>query len=378
MAKDNLGKAKKAKNDEFYTQYVDIQKEIEAYLDYDADAFKDKTVLLPCDDPEWSNFTKYFAQNFTKLGLKKLISTSYAPNSKPKEISYQPTLFELQDENYDASKTISNGKIFTLSRDKNGDKVINVEDLEWDYLEGDGDFRSDEIKALRDQSDIIITNPPFSLFREFLTWIVEADKKFVIIGNMNAITYKEAFPLIKENHIWLGATNFNVGMYFLVPESWTYSESYKFDREREGKKVSRVPGVCWFTNLDHGRRHEPLPLMTEEENIKFSKHKEVRGIGYHHYDNYDGIEVPFTSAIPNDYPGAMGVPISFLDKYNPDQFEIVGFWNAGKAGEEIGAVPTTAISAGKSITWNGPTVLGETKYFRILIRHKTQGMFESS
>jgi hypothetical protein len=239
MAKENLGKAKKAKNDEFYTQYVDIQKEIEAYLDYDADAFKDKTVLLPCDDPEWSNFTKYFAQNFSKLGLKKLISTSYAPNSKPREISYQPTLFELHDENYDASKTISNGKIFTLSRDKNGDKVINVEDLEWDYLEGDGDFRSDEIKALRDQSDIIITNPPFSLFREFLTWIVEADKKFVIIGNMNAITYKEAFPLIKENQIWLGATNFNVGMYFLVPESWTYSESYKFDREREGKKVKK-------------------------------------------------------------------------------------------------------------------------------------------
>jgi hypothetical protein len=374
MAKENLGKAKKAKNDEFYTQYVDIQKEMEAYLDYDADAFKDKTVLLPCDDPEWSNFTKYFAQNFSKLGLKKLISTSYAPNSKPREISYQPTLFELHDENYDASKTISNGKIFTLSRDKNGDKVINVEDLEWDYLEGDGDFRSDEIKALRDQSDIIITNPPFSLFREFLTWIVEADKKFVIIGNMNAITYKEAFPLIKENQIWLGATNFNVGMYFLVPESWTYSESYKFDREREGKKVSRVPGVCWFTNLDHGRRHEPLPLMTEGENKKFSKHKEVRSIGYHQYDNYDGIEVPFTSAIPSDYPGVMGVPISFLDKYNPDQFEIVGFWNAGSAGEEIGAVPTNAISAGKSIIWNGPTVLKQTKYFRILIRHKNQGV----
>jgi len=362
MAKENLGKAKKAKNDEFYTQYVDIQKEMEAYLDYDADAFKDKTVLLPCDDPEWSNFTKYFAQNFTKLGLKKLISTSYAPNSKPKEISYQPTLFELQDENYDAAKTISNGKIFTLSRDKNGDKFINVEDLEWDYLEGDGDFRSDEIKALRDQSDIIITNPPFSLFREFLTWIVEADKKFVIIGNMNAITYKEAFPLIKENQIWLGATNFNVGMYFLVPESWTYSESYKFDREREGKKVSRVPGVCWFTNLDHGRRHEPLPLMTEEENIKFSKHKEVRGNGYHNYDNYDGIEIPFTSAIPSDYPGAMGVPISFLDKYNPEQFEILDandFRLPHQSRKQYGLIKDAEGS-----------VQGVNKYVRVVIRHR--------
>jgi hypothetical protein len=239
MANQNLHGAKKAKNDEFYTQFHDIEKEMNAYLEYDPDVFKGKTVLLPCDDPEWSNFTKYFAQNFDKLGLKKLISTSYAPNSKPKEIPYQPTLFEIDSPDFDETKTFSNGKIFTLSHDITGDKVINVDDLEWGYLEGDGDFRSDEIKALRDEADVIITNPPFSLFREFVAWTVEGNKRFVVIGNMNAITYKEVFPLIKGNHLWLGATNFNEGMYFAVPDSWEYSASYKFERERNGMKVSR-------------------------------------------------------------------------------------------------------------------------------------------
>jgi len=324
MANKNLGDAKKAKNDEFYTQFVDIEKEMNAYLEYDPEVLKDKTILLPCDDPEWSNFTKYFAQNFDTLGLKKLVSTSYAPNSKPKEIPYQPTLFEIDSPDFDESKTQSNGKIFTLSGDRTGDEVINVEDLEWGYLDGDGDFRSDEIKALRDEADVIITNPPFSLFREFLAWIVEAKKEFVIIGNINAITYKEGFPHIKENRLWLGATNFNEGMYFAVPDSWDYSPSYKFEKERNGKKVSRVPGVCWFTNLDHGRRHQPLPLMTEADNIKFSKHKQVKDVGYQKYDNYDAIEVPFTAAIPSDHQGLMGVPITFLDKYSPEQFEIVG------------------------------------------------------
>ena len=361
MLNENLGKAKKAKNDEFYTQYVDIQKEMEAYLDYDADAFKDKTVLLPCDDPEWSNFTKYFAQNFSKLGLKKLISTSYAPNSKPREISYQPTLFELHDENYDASKTISNGKIFTLSRDKNGDKVINVEDLEWDYLEGDGDFRSDEIKALRDQSDIIITNPPFSLFREFLTWIVEADKKFVIIGNMNAITYKDVFPLIMKNKLWLGQSISSGDREFRVPDSYPL-EAAGFRVDEAGLKFIRVKGVRWFTNLDHGRRHEPLPLMTEEENFRFSKHKQVKGVGYLRYDNYDAIEVPFTNAIPSDYPGAMGVPISFLDKYNPQQFEILDandFRLPHQSRKQYGLIKDADGS-----------VQGVNKYVRVVIRHR--------
>ena len=168
MANEGLTSAKKAKNDEFYTQYADIEKEMNAYLEYDPDVFRGKIVLLPCDDPEWSNFTKYFAQNFDKFGLKKLISTSYAPNSKPKEIPYQPTLFEIESPDFDESKTESNGKIFTLTKDNTGDKVINFDDLEWSYLEGDGDFRSDEVTKLRDEADFIITNPPFSLFREFL------------------------------------------------------------------------------------------------------------------------------------------------------------------------------------------------------------------
>jgi hypothetical protein len=320
MANANLGNARKAKNDEFYTQFHDIEKEMNAYLEYNPEVFKDKTVLLPCDDPEWSNFTRYFAQNFEKLQLKKLISTSYAPNSKPRGIPYQPTLFEIDSPDFDASKTQSNGKIFTLTKDKSGDGVINFDDLEWGYLDGDGDFRSAEIKTLRDEADVIITNPPFSLFREFLAWIVEAKKEFALIGNMNAITYREVFPLIKEDRMWLG-NGFHAGnAYFSSPVSRHYASGV-FD-EKSG--LVKFRNVIWFTNLDHGRRHQPLPLMTEADNIKFSKHKQVKDVGYQKYDNYDAIEVPFTDAIPSDYDGAMGVPISFFNKYNPEQFELIG------------------------------------------------------
>lgn len=196
--------------------------------------------------------------------------------------------------------------------------------MEWKYLKGDGDFNSDEIKKLRDEADIIITNPPFSLFRLFLPWIMEAQKQFLIIGNMNSIGLKELFGYIKENKVWLGATNFNKGMYFKVPADFVYNDTYKFEKEQNGEKVNRVPGVCWFTNLDHGRRHQSLPLMTMQDNIKYSKHKEVKGIGYQNYDNYDAIDIPFADAIPSDFDGVMGVPISFLDKYSPEQFEIVG------------------------------------------------------
>ncbi len=302
----NLSKAKNAKNDEFYTQYHDIEKEITAYLDYNPNVFRGKTILLPCDDPEWSNFTKFFAQNFERFGLKKLISTSYAPDSKAHKGGYQPTLFETNDPQFDQTKTIINGKIFTLTHDKTGDGKIDVNDLEWTYLQGDGDFKSAEIKKLRDEADIIITNPPFSLFREFLVWIVEANKLFVILGNMNAITYKEVFPLIKENKIWLGTKN--GAKEYLTPNG----------------EVQKMGNTIWFTNIDHGRRHQPLPLMTMADNIKFSKHKEIKGKEYQKYDNYNAIEVPFTDAIPSDYVGVMGVPISFLDKYSPEQFEIVG------------------------------------------------------
>lgn len=202
MAKNSsLGEAKVAQKDEFYTQFSDIEKEIGAYLEYDENVFRDKTVLLPCDDPEWSNFTKYFAQNFDRFGLKKLISTSYAQDSKPYKVPIQRSLFELNSPQYDSTKTNSHGKIFTLTRRT---KRVDINDLKWKYLEGDGDFRSEEVKALRDEADIIVTNPPFSKFREFIQWIMEANKKFVIIGHQNAIKYKEVFPLIMDNKIWLG------------------------------------------------------------------------------------------------------------------------------------------------------------------------------
>lgn len=325
MANSNLTIAKNAKNDEFYTQYLDIQKEITAYLEYNPDVFRGKTILLPCDDPEWSNFTKFFAQNFERFGLKKIVSTSYAPDSKNYKNGYQPSLFEKNDPQFDKNKTAKNGKIFTLTHDKSGDGKIDVNDLEWHYLEGDGDFKSEEIKKLRDEADIIITNPPFSLFREFLAWIVDGNKKFVIIGSKNAITYKEVFPLIKSNQMWVGTTSFNKDMLFISPEVIDPSQKpSSATRTVDGIVYLRSPSV-WFTNLDHGRRHHPLPLMTMADNLKYSKHKEIKGKkSYDAYDNYDAIEVPFTDSIPSDYVGVMGVPISFLDKYSPDQFEVVG------------------------------------------------------
>lgn len=325
MAKnDALGKAKEAKNDEFYTIYADIEKEMNAYLEYDENVFRDKTVLLPCDDPEWSNFTRYFAQNFEKLGLKKLISTSYAIESKKYKVKdWQPTLFEQQAPWFDVDKSKIKGKIFTLDHDTNRNGRIDIEDLEWKYLDGDGDFRSEEIKRLRDEADFIITNPPFSLFREFVAWIMDSGKKFAVIGNMNAITYKEIFPLLKKNDVWLGASIHSGDREFGVPKEYPL-EAAGWRIDENGNHFIRVKGVRWFTNIEHGRRHESLSLMTEANNIKFSKHKEVKGSDYKKYDNYDAIEVPYTDAIPSDYKGVMGVPISFLDKYCPEQFEILG------------------------------------------------------
>ena len=336
MANTNLANAKTAKNDEFYTQYPDIQKEINAYLDYNPNVFRGKTVLLPCDDPEWSNFTKFFAQNFESFGLKKLISTSYAVESKQIK-DWQPTLFETDSPYYDADKSRTNGKIFVLDEDINNDGRFNINDLHWSYLEGDGDFRSDEVKALRDEADVIITNPPFSLFREFMAWIMEAGKQFSVIGNKNGISYKEIFPLIKENMIWLGPSITSGDREFMVPKEYvTRSPSLRIDEQ--GNKFIRVPGVHWFTNIDHGLRHEPLPLMTMEDNILYSKHKEIKGKGYTHYENYDAIEVPYSDAIPSDYDGIMGVPLTFLDKYCPEQFEIIG-QTQGDSGKELGLKP---------------------------------------
>ena len=335
MANTNLANAKTAKNDEFYTQYQDIQKEINAYLEYDPNVFRGKTVLLPCDDPEWSNFTKFFAQNFEAFGLKKLISTSYAVESK-KIKDWEPTLFETESPYYDADKSRTNGKIFVLDEDINSDGRFNINDLHWKYLEGDGDFRSDEVKALRDEADIIITNPPFSLFREFFAWIMEAGKLFICIGSMNAVSYKEIFPLIKDNKVWLG-NGFNAGnAYFGIPNS--ASKDYVEGVYDASTNLVKFRNCCWLTNIDHGRRHEPLPLMTMEDNILYSKHKEIKGKGFVRYENYDAIDVPYSDAIPDDYEGVMGVPLTFLDKYCPEQFEIIG-QTQGDSGKELGLKP---------------------------------------
>lgn len=363
----NLTNAKNAKNDEFYTQYHDIEKEINAYLDYNPDVFRAKTVLLPCDDPEWSNFTRFFAQNFERFGLKKLISTSYAAESKKYKTGYQPTLFEVNDPQFDYTKTTKHGKIFTLTHDKSGDGKVDVDDLEWHYLKGDGDFKSPEIKKLRDEADIIITNPPFSLFREFLAWIHEADKQFLLIGHINAITYKEVFPLIKNDKMWLG-NGFHAGnAYFSTPFAKEYAEGV-FNPETG---LVKFRNVCWFTNLDHGRRHQPLPLMTMEDNLKFSKHKEIKGKElYEKYSNFDAIEVPFTDAIPSDYDGMMGVPISFLDKYCPEQFEILGSnLTHGIPMSEIAKKGTFAQGGPSFYTDNGDGTFKRI-YTRVLIKHK--------
>ena len=388
MANDNLGAAKKGKNDEFYTQWGDIESEVAAYLEYDPDVFRGKTILLPCDDPEWSNFTKFFAQNFETFGLKKLISTSYAPESKKYKEPYTPSLFETEAPQYNPDKSKTKGKIFVLERDITGDGKINYQDLEYSYLEGDGDFRSEEVTKLRDEADIIITNPPFSLFREFVAWLMEADKKFLIIGNINAVTYKEIFPLIMHNKMWTGCRfNRRVGgknMTFRVPDSYpmTGTELYVDDK---GKKFISVAGTGWLTNIEHGRRHQPIPLMSMADNLKFSKHKEIRGkADYDRYENYDAIEVPFTDAIPSDYPGVMGVPISFIDKYCPEQFEILGMCenldlynlktrvftsSECKAAylAKFGKTGTYDLNASGVITVDG---IYEKVYQRILIRNK--------
>jgi hypothetical protein len=380
MANSSLTDAKRAKNDEFYTMYHDIEKEIAAYLEYNPDVFRGKIVLLPCDDPEWSNFTKYFAQNFERFGLKKLISTSFAVDSKLYKGGYQVTMFEESSPQYDKIKTTKQGKIFTLTRDVSGDGKIDVNDLEWSYLEGDGDFRSKEVKKLRDEADIIITNPPFSLFRGFLAWVIGAELQFVIIGNKNCVTYKEVFPLFKENKMWSGRTEWSGGMWFET------KNPDDVDKVIDGINMKNVSSI-WLTNIDHGRRHQPLPLMTMKDNLKYSKHQEIKGKNsYEKYENYDAIEVPFTDAIPSDYNGVMGVPISFLDKYSPEQFTIIGMcenedlyklktkvYTTGECKkaylDKFGKKGTYDLNASGVVIRDG---LLEKVYQRVLIKHKNK------
>lgn len=364
MANSNLTNAKKAKNDEFYTQYGDIQKEIEAYLEFNPDVFRGKVVYCNCDDPFESNFFRYFVLSFNKLGLKQLITTSYKPSPVAN------TQLELFGDNKALAKSKGRPKInankFIINkvRDIDGNGDFNLKDVakqlkrnkdnEWTPLEGDGDFRSDECINLLKQSDIVVTNPPFSLFREYVKQLFDYNKKFVIIGNLSAIIYKEIFPLIKENKIWLG-NGFNAGnAYFSTPLNREYAGGV-YDPETG---LVKFRNCCWFTNLDHGRRHQMLSLMTMEENLKYSKHKEIKGKkSYDTYDNYNAIEVPFTDAIPSDYDGVMGVPVSFLDKYNPDQFELVGS-NRGVDQDPEG------------IYGRGSHVNGKETFKRVFIRHK--------
>jgi hypothetical protein len=330
----SLSAAKAAKQDEFYTQYVDIQNEVEAYLEFDPDTFRGKVVYCNCDDPFESNFFKYFAANFNKLGLKKLITTSY--DGSP--IAGQMTLFPEYDEgNGKRQKPKALAVILDHVKDEDGDGAANVTDVELFLkrnkaariaLKGNdkypgGDFRSPECVAFLKEADIVVTNPPFSLFREYVAQLVEHGEKFIIVGPKNATTYKEIFPLIQESKLWLGSGFANGNAYFSIPaHAGREFADGVFD---ESTGLVKFRNVGWFTNLDHGRRHHKLPLMTTAENLKFSKHKELKGKpAYDRYDNYDAIEVPFTDSIPSDYDGVMGVPISFLDRYNPEQFEIVG------------------------------------------------------
>jgi len=328
-----LGAAKAAKQDEFYTQYIDIQKEVEAYLEFDPETFRGKVVYCNCDDPFESNFFKYFAANFNKLGLKKLISTSY--DGSP--IAGQGALFpEYFEGNGKRKKPKALAVILNHVKDEDGDGAANVTDVELflkrnkaarTALKGDGnypggDYRSAECIAFLKEADIVVTNPPFSLFRDYVAQLVQHRKKFLVIGNQNAITYKEIFPLIKDNKLWLGVDNGGT-KWFQVQEDYDIkTESRK--KIVGGVKYFSMGSIMWFTNLDHGRRHQELPLMTMAENLKFGKN--LRGkTAYDRYDNFDAIEVGTYKEIPSDYDGVMGVPITFLDKYNPDQFEILGY-----------------------------------------------------
>jgi hypothetical protein len=364
MANKNLTNAKRAKNDEFYTQYGDIQKEIEAYLEYNPDVFRGKVVYCNCDDPFESNFFRYFVLNFNKLGLKRLITTSYKPspvaNTQLGLFGDDKTLTKSKGR----PKVTANTFIINEVHDIDGDGEFNLKDVagqlkankhnEWTPLAGDGDFRSDECIHLLKQSDIVVTNPPFSLFREYVKQLFDYNTKFVIIGNLSAIIYKEIFPFIKKNKMWLG-NGFNAGnAYFSTPITREYAGGV-YDPETG---LVKFRNCCWFTNLDHGRRHQMLPLMTMEENLKYSKHKEIKGKkAYDKYENYDAIEVPFTDAIPSDYDGVMGVPVSFLDKYNPDQFELIGS-NRG-----VDQDP-------KGVYGRGSHVNGKETFKRVFIKYK--------
>ena len=323
----NLHQAKNAKKDEFYTQLADIENELKHYKDH----FRGKTVFCNCDDPRVSNFFHYFSHRFESLGLKKLITTCY------------------KNQNMDLFSTHENEKAVMLeyNGDKNGDKTPNAEEIGIIELQGDGDFRSAESIELLKQADIVVTNPPFSLFREYVAQLIEYDKKFIIVGHQNAITYKEIFPLIKENKIWLG-NGFKGGAAHFINEHY---ENYATATDKKEGMI-RVSGVTWFTNLEINKRHEELDLFKHYTPEEYPK-----------YDNYSAIEVSKTKEIPGDYKGVMGVPITFMDRYNPEQFEIIGATESEGKGFSNGLWDESSKVA-------QPIIDGKRVYKRIFIKNK--------
>lgn len=309
---EELRDAKKNKNDEFYTQLSDIEKEMKYYKEQ----FEGKTVLCNCDDPYESNFFKFFALNFNRLKLKKLISISYASSPVAGE---EVQLFENLGEEYKINGKKAYKVVMSELKDVTGDGRETLDDVKEiikhriRYIKGNGDFRSEESISLLKEADIVCTNPPFSLFREFIAQLMQYEKQFIIIGSVNAITYKETFPLLQNNKMWMGPSIHSGDREFRVPDSYPLKAAgCRIDDK--GRKYIRVKGVRWFTNLDYKERHENLDLYKEYSPEEYPK-----------YDNYDAIEVSKTSEIPYDYDGIMGVPITFMDKYNPEQFEIVGY-----------------------------------------------------
>lgn len=348
----SLRKADKAKNDEFYTQLADIELELKHYRKY----FKDKVVFCNCDDPYESNFFKYFAMNFNYLGLKKLVATCYMGSPVVGEQFEQLSIFDILPSEENTPKRFPYKIEITEVIDINGDGAVDLTDVEYllrnkknslCLLDGDGDFRSPECVDILKQADIVITNPPFSLFREYIGQLMEYDKKFLVIGSQNAITYKEIFPLLKENRMWLG---YRCGdMAFTVPEYYEERET-RFWIDDNGQKWRSLGNICWFTNLDHKKRHEELEL-----------YKRYSPEEYPEYDNYRAINVDKVSDIPEDYYGEMGVPITFLDKYNPDQFEIIdGIGRYSILDNE------NTKKAGKYLSM----IDGKAKFFRIVIKRR--------
>ena len=326
----NLRNANKAKKDEFYTQLVDIELELKHYRKH----FKDKVVFCNCDDPYESNFFKYFAMNFNFLGLKKLVATCYMGSPVVGEQFEQLSIFDILPSEENLPKRFPYKIEITEVIDINGDGAVDLTDVEYllrnknnvlTLLDGDGDFRSPECIEILKKADIVVTNPPFSLFREYVAQLVEYDKKFLVIGNQNAITYKEIFPLIKDNKLWLGVSMNGSNRYFQVPDDYPLTE--KTGKIVDGKKYAFVKSVVWFTNLETPKRREKIELYKKYTSEEYPK-----------YDNYNAINIDKVSEIPEDYYGEMGVPVTFLHKYNPEQFEIIGCADyTGKYGsDEIG------------------------------------------